>query len=195
MAGLTRSVAPTAYPVTATTIKDGLRIVIEEEDEFIESLMYVAVDDAENLLHRAILPQTWVLLLDAFPSDWIRLPYPVARTVTVAYQATAGVWTTLSASDVTLVAGPPSMVIPAYGKTWPVAIDYPDSVRVTYTAHSWATPALVPAGIKQWIIARVGELYEQREASGEIGLNSYPFIRALLSPHVLPDYRYRHDPG
>lgn len=192
MAGLTRSVAPTAYPVTLDAIKDGLRVVIDEEDGFIESLMYAAIDDAENILHRAILPQTWVLLLDAFPANRIILPYPIARTVTVAYQAAAGVWTTLSAGAVALIAGPPSYVIPAYGTTWPTAIDFPDSVRVTYTTHSWATSAATPAGIKQWIIARVGELYEQREASGEVTLNAYQFVRGLLNPHVCPDYRYTH---
>lgn len=192
MAGLTRSVAPILYPVTLDEVKDGLRIVITEEDDFIESLLYAAIDDAENILHRAILPQTWILLLDQFPAGQILLPYAVAKTVTVAYQALADVWTTLAASEVSLIAGPPSYVIPAYGKSWPSAIAHPDSVRITYTANSWATVATVPAGIKQWIIARVGELYEQREASGEVTLNSYKFIRGLLSPYIVPDYQYQH---
>lgn len=191
MAGLTRSVAPAAFPVELDELKVGLRIDGADEDDFLETLIAAATDDVENLTHRAILPQTWILLLDAFPPS-IRLPWPVARTATVAYQATAGVWTDLNAADVTLIPGPPSWVAPAYGKTWPQPITHPDSVRVTYTAHSWATVAAVPAGIKQWIIARAGELHEQREASGPLEVREHRFIRGLLQAHVLPDYGQRH---
>lgn len=192
MAGLTRSVAPLDTPVFVDEVKTGLRIDSDDEDTFLESLISAATDDAENLLHRAFLPQTWILLLDAFPASWLRLPYPIARTATVAYQATAGVWTTLTAGAVALIAGPPSYVIPAYNLTWPSPIDFPDSVRVTYSTYSWADSDSVPAGIKQWIIARVGELYEQREASGPLEVREHRFIRGLLAPHVLPDYGQRY---
>lgn len=192
MAGLTRSVAPLDTPVFVDEVKIGLRIDSDDEDTFLESLIAAATDDAENLLHRAILPQTWILLLDAFPASGIRLPYPVARTATVAYQATAGVWTTLTVGQIALISGPPSYVAPAYGQTWPVAIDFPDSVRVTYTAYSWETTDSIPAGIKQWIIARVGELYEQREASGPLEVREHRFIRGLLASHVWPDYGQRY---
>ena len=59
-------------------------------------------------------------------------------------------------------------------------------------SYSWTAPAEVPAGVKQWIIARVGELFEQREAAGPVQLYPHPFIRGLLAPWLLPDYGYRH---
>jgi uncharacterized phiE125 gp8 family phage protein len=191
MAILTRSVAPTVTPVDSDAVLAGLRIDSRDEVDLIDTLIQAATDDAENRLHRAILPQTWVMTLDGFPGGPIRLPWPVAHTVTVAYQATAGVWTTLSAEAVTLATGTPSAVIPAYGQSWPPAIAHVDGVRITFTAYSWATAAAVPAGIRQWIIARVGELFEQREASGPVQLYGHPFLAGLLAPWIIPDYGYR----
>lgn len=192
MAGLTRSVAPTALPVDLDAAKAGLRIEHDDEDDLIESLIAAATDDAENRLHRALLPQTWELSLDALPGR-IVLPWPVARSAALEYRATAtGAWTAIDADDIFLSGGPPSFVMPSYGLLWPTPIDHPDAARVTFESYSWSAPALVPAGIRQWIIARVGELYEQREASGPVVLHSHKFIDGLLVPWIVPDYAQRY---
>ncbi len=191
MAGLVRSIAPTLRPVDLDAVKAGLRIEQDEEDDLIEALISAATDDAENRLHRALLPQTWVLTLDSLPG-YIALPWPVARSATIEYRATAGAWTAIDADEIFLSGGPPSFVMPSYGLSWPTPIDHPDAARVTFEAYSWSAPALVPAGIRQWIIARVGELYEQREASSPVVLHSHKFIDGLLAPWIVPDYAQRY---
>lgn len=261
MAGLSRVVAPTVCPVDGSAVKLGLRIEQDEEDDLIDALIAAATDDAENRLHRAILPQTWRLSLDRL-SDRILIPWPVARSVTLEIRTEAGGtvadeavttvlntwalldhakvgaaefslktsagasvsaakyavdygagavralhadavgvgmlasydygWTVAANSDIALVQGPPSYLVPGYGKTWQVPIDVPDSVRVTFAAYSWASPATVPAGIRQWIVARVGELFEQREASGPVQLYSHRFVDGMLAPWIVPDYAARN---
>lgn len=187
MASLTRTIAPIEWPVDVDAVKAGLRIDGSDEDDLLETLIQAATEYAEVKLGRAILAQTWVLTLDRFPPK-IRLPWPVVRTATVAYQATAGAWTTLDGAVITLAPGPPSYIWPAYTATWPVPIAHVDAVRVTFSAYSWATVAVVPAGIKQWIIAKVGELFAQRETSGPIQLYAHRFLDGLLAPWVVPAY-------
>ncbi len=191
MAGLARSIAPTALPVDLDAAKTRMRIEHDDEDDLIESLIAAATDDAENRLHRALLPQTWALSLDELPG-YIVLPWPVARSVTIEYRATAGAWTSIDADEIFLSTGPPSFVMPSYGLSWPTPIDHPDAARVTFEAYSWSAPALVPAGIRQWILARVGELHEQLEASGPVVLHSHKFIDNLLAPWIVPDYAWRY---
>jgi uncharacterized phiE125 gp8 family phage protein len=202
MASLTRAAysgsPDPGYPVSLAEVKAGLRIDGDDDDTVLALLIAAATDDAQNRMRRAILPQDWILTLDgSFPAV-IDLPWPIARTVTVEYQATEGIWTEFVTADsppvdrFTLMSGPPSRLIPAYGEVWPTPIDHVDVIRVTFAAWSWPDAAAVPAGVKQWIIARVGELFEQRELSGPVQLYAHPFLNGLLAPHALPDYRYRN---
>jgi uncharacterized phiE125 gp8 family phage protein len=191
MASLIRTIAPTALPIDIDEVKAGLRIDGDDEDDFLESAIAATVELAENQMHRAILPQTWQMTLDAFPRE-ILLPWPIARTVTVAYRAVAGsTWTDLSAATVSLSPGVPSIVRPAYGESWPTPICDPDSVRVTFETASWLTAAAVPPGIKHWLITKVGELFEQREASGPVEITRYRFVDNLITVYQVSDYAWR----
>ncbi|MBK8123926.1 MAG: phage head-tail connector protein [Dokdonella sp.] len=190
MAGLIRTVAPADLPVDVATVKSALRIDLSDDDTLLAALIGAASDEAEHRLHRAILPQTWMLFLDSLPRQ-IRLPWPTAQSVTVEYCQDAGDWVALNANDVFLVSGPPSIVVPTHGVTWPTVGHYPDSVRVTFQSCSWETLAVVPLGIRQWIVARVGELYEYRERSGPAPAASHAFVDSLLAPWIIPDYGWR----
>ncbi len=190
MAGLIRSVVPDDFPVTVAAVKAALRIDLTEDDGLLAALIGAATDDAEHRLHRAILPQTWVLFLDHLPQR-IRLPWPTARSVTIEYREDAEDWIVLDDGDVFLSSGEPSFVFPARGVAWPAVSHYPDSVRVTFQSWSWEVADDVPMGVQQWIIARVGELYEYRERSGSTPVVAHPFVDGLLAPWIIPDYGWR----
>jgi len=190
MAGLIRTVAPTDLPVDVATVKSALRIDLSEDDALLDALIGAASDEAEHRLHRAILPQTWMLFLDSLPRQ-VRLPWPTVQSVTIDYRQDAGDWMSLGANDVFLVSGAPSLVVPAHGVAWPTVSHYPDSARITFQSWSWATPAVVPLGIRQWIVARVGELYEYRERSGPNPAVAHTFVDGLLAPWIIPDYGWR----
>lgn len=190
MAGLIRTVDPTDLPVDVAMIKPELGIDFDDRDNRLAALIKAATDEVEHRLHRAILPQTWMLFLDSLPRQ-IRLPWPTAQSVTIDYRQDAGDWIALGANDVFLVSGAPSIVVPARGVTWPAVSHYPDSVRVTFQSWSWKTVADVPMGIQQWIVARVGELVDQVERSGPIQMFSHQFVDGLLAPWIIPDYGWR----
>jgi len=139
-----------------------------EEDALLTSLVAAATQDAEHLMQRAIMPQQWLLTLDAFPPDCIELRRPPVTAVDAVRYAAAdtGALTTLTAGadyQVDLADEYTARVAPAYGKGWPAARVHLGAVQVQFTC-GWASAAAVPAVVRQWILLRVGAFYENREA-------------------------------
>jgi len=196
---LNRLMAPTSRAVSLDEFKLGLKIdttylcdkAASAEDASLAMVLDAAIDECQERLRRAILPQTWQLTLDGFPA-MMGLPYPRARAVTVEYLDAAATWVTLSAHQYTLVDAAPAVLVPAYQAAWPTPLAHVDVVRVTFQCWTWALPADVPAGIKQWIIARAAELRQQVERSGPVVMNAHTFIDALLGMYIVPDYQYRN---
>jgi uncharacterized phiE125 gp8 family phage protein len=55
-------------PITLNEAKAHLRVFGTDDDGYITSLIAAARQSAESLTDRALLPQTWELALDEFPS-------------------------------------------------------------------------------------------------------------------------------
>lgn len=181
---------PTASVLTLAEAKVHLRedLVDAGNDALITAIVSAATQDAEHLMGRAILPQTWQLTLDAFPSV-IDLPRPTVTDVaSVKYvDATAGTLTTLNPSQyqTCLASDIAASIVPAYGCSWPAVRSQPESVQVTFTA-GWATPADVPELVKAWIKLRIGTLYETRQSwthGQREAIQPNPFIDFLLDRH------------
>jgi len=178
---------PTASVLTLAEAKVHLREDLADagNDALITAIITAATQDAEHLMGRAILPQTWQLTLDAFPSV-IDLPRPTVTAVaSVKYvDAATGTLTTLSPSlyQACLASEIAASVVPAYGCSWPVVRVQPESVQVTYTS-GWATPADVPELVKAWIKLRIGALYETRQSwtmGQREAIQPNPFIDFML---------------
>lgn len=181
---------PTASVLTLAEAKVHLRedLVDAGNDALITAIISAATQDAEHLMGRAILPQTWQLTLDAFPAV-IDLPRPTVTTVaSVAYvHATTGTLTTLDPGQYQTCLGSDiaAAIVPAYGCDWPDVRSQPESVQVTYTS-GWATPADVPELVKAWIKLRMGALYETRQSwtmGQREAIQANPFIDFLLDRH------------
>lgn len=159
--------ARTLQPITRAEAKLHLRVDASDEDALIDALIVAATDDAEHLMSRAVLPQTWTLYLDDFCADQIDLQRPpVTAITTVKYlQASDGALTTLPDTEYTLAAGSDytARVLPAYGKAWPATRDMPEAVQIAFVC-GYANAAAVPEPIKAWIKLRIGALYENRQA-------------------------------
>jgi uncharacterized phiE125 gp8 family phage protein len=161
----------TLQPVTLAEAKLHLRVDTSDDDALITALIIAATDDAEALMQRAVLPQTWKLTLDSFggASSWacIELQRPTVIAVTSVYynQASDGVLTLLDPSAYQLAAASDytARLLPAYGTYWPDLRDQAEAVQVTFTA-GYADAAAVPELIKAWIKLRVAALYENRSA-------------------------------
>jgi uncharacterized phiE125 gp8 family phage protein len=74
--------APAAEPVSTSEAKSHLRVDTTADDTYIGTLITVARQNVESHLRRALISQTWEVVLDAFPAGVIRLPKPPLASVT-----------------------------------------------------------------------------------------------------------------
>jgi len=163
---LSRTVAPTTTPVTLAEAKDHLRVDINAQDALITRMINTATEDAEHECGRALMPQTWLLQLDAFPAVIELTRVPVVAITSIVYDDTTGTPQTLSNTLYRLNNADESgiaTVKPAFGKTWPATQQQDNAVRVTFTA-GYTDAASVPESIKQWILLMVGTLMKNPEA-------------------------------
>ncbi len=89
--------APTAEPVSLAEAKLHLRVDDNADDVLIGALITAARQHAEHDTRRALVTQTWKLVLDAFPESVITLDRaPVSAVVSVVYTDPDGVSQTLA---------------------------------------------------------------------------------------------------
>ena len=170
---LKRITAPSTQCVTVSEVKDFLRLQgTTSEDYLLLAFIKAAESYAENYMKRSINKQQWELRLDDFNGHDgdIELPRPplttVSSEVVVNYvkDTTAGDTTSISATALTIdYQSEPGVLYPSYDNEWPDPRDEKNAVRITYYS-GYATPALVPESIKQWVKLRVGSMYENRES-------------------------------
>lgn len=160
---LTLVTAPKYEPVGLAEVKDHLRVDTADDDALIDALIPAARRFAESYTHRALVTQTWDLMLDAFPAE-ITVPMPPLQSVTsINYIDTAGVSQLLDAADYQVdSAGQPGRVRPAWGESWPSARGVYNAVTVRLVA-GYGGAADVPEPIRQGMLMLLGHLYERRE--------------------------------
>jgi len=174
---------PTTAAIDLAAVKLHLRVTSAAEDDLINALITSATIEAEHLMGRAIMPQSWQLTLDAFePSVPLRRP-TVTAIESITYLASAdGVSTVLDPGAYQLVAASDlsASVVPAFGLAWPTTRAQPEAVRIVFTC-GYADAAAVPEPIRTWLKMRIGALYENR-AAWTLGkaIEQNPFVDNLL---------------
>lgn len=188
--GLVLKTGPAVEPVTLAEAKLHLRVEPDQTDEdtLIGDLIVAARQHIELVTGRAFVTQTWQYVLDAFPSDEIRLPRPPLQSVTsVKYKLEDGTDETLDSGQYVVdITAEPGLIVTAPGYDWPTDTLYPSgAVTVEYKAGYGDAASDVPTGIKQGLLLLLGHWYENRETVvvGQTG-NSVPFAAdALLWPY------------
>lgn len=175
---------PEAEPVSLADAKAHMRIDTGDDDVMISALITAARQEAEKITRRALITQTWELVLDSFPCEF-HLPYPTLQSVeSIKHLDTDGVEQTLSAAHYLVDADTePARVVPAYGQVWPSTINQIAAVRIRYIAGYGDADTDIPTAIKQWIMIKVATLYENREATAPIKLEATPFVDGLLDEY------------
>lgn len=191
----------TAEPVTLDDVKLHLRLQTTdtEEDELLTALIKGARKEAENRTRRALLPQTWKLVLDDFKDEIVLNMSPISTAssdVTITYlDETSGDSTTLNATYYRVdTDSEPGRIFLGYGSEWPTPYDVKNAVQIQFKAGFPLNTAVTPATdtcpelIEQWIKMRVAQAYEFREPTivGRLvqELNR-TFIDGLLDPYVM----------
>lgn len=181
--GYTLVTPPGAEPLTRDEAKLHLRVDTATEDTLIDGLIAAARQYAEQQTQRSLITQVWRYTLDAFPRGCIAMVKgPVSAIGSITYVDVAGVTQTMPTSDYAIdMTGTLTRITPKFGKVWPVTLPEIGSVAVNFTA-GYGDATAVPKGIKQWMLLRIGSLYDNREEIGR-DLKPLPFVDSLLDPY------------
>lgn len=181
---------PASEPVSVSEAKLHLRVDGADEDTLISGLITAARQYVEDYTQRALITQTWRLLLDEFPNgDTIHVPLPPLQSVnSVTYYDEDGALQTLPTTDYHV--DPESAqgrVVLTDGKCWPTTQTRPNAVTIEFVA-GYGDAASVPQAIKQAILLLVAHWYEHREAvvigtSGNVAKEAAFAVDALLTPY------------
>lgn len=174
--------AATDLAVSLVEAKAHLKVDASDEDTLITALITAATERAEQITGRALLPQTWELTLDAFPSAFELTRVPATSITSLKYVDLAGTQQTLSSTLYALDAADDygfAYVVPAVGSSWPATREQINAVALRYVA-GYAAANVVPESIKAWIKLQVGAMYENRQAEGAVQTYALGFADRLL---------------
>lgn len=197
---LTLTVAPTSEPVTLAEAKDHVRRDDSDDDALIAGLITAARQYAETAQKRQLMPATYELRLDSFPTmspasrSWVGptifLPMPRLIAVSsIAYVNQSGTLVTLDPSSYTVdSASSPGRITPVYWQTWPNFRPTVGCVRVTYTA-GYADAAHVPETTKLAMKLLIGHWYKNRESNSlDVGGPMELAVASLLAVDSVGSY-------
>ncbi len=180
--------APASEPLSLEEAKAHLRVDGADENTLISELIVAAREFAENTTHRALITQTWELVLDKAGSE-IEVPLPplqeVSKIETIDEDGVkAEVPTAYYLVD---ASGAPGRIRLAPYYTWPEHRGFASFI-VTFKAGYGLAASSVPKDIRTAIRQLVGLLYENRGAV-DVLLGTHPLtnqqqlIMALLAPY------------
>lgn len=205
--------APTSEAISLADAKNYLRVTNASDDTLIAAMIQAAREYCENRTARALTQTQYLLTLDRFPfpSNYDRALYsqdqflpigptnqpfydqfaiffprnPVLTVDTVKYLDVNGTLTTLASSEYVVdKISLQGRLLPAFGKSWPIAQYIANAVQVTFTAGS-TSAATVTAGTRVAMFMHVSKQYENRvpgQVDDEKVLNA---IDRVLDPYVI----------
>ena len=173
--------APASYPVTLDEAKAQCRVDSADEDALLNGLIAAATDYVENYTGRAIVSQTWELVLDDFSDAMMITKGPVISVTSVKYFDTNEVEQTIAGTNYALDAvSNPAWLVKASDYTWPDVADGVNNVIIRFVAGY----AAVPASIKQAILLLIGQWFDQRADVSDKAMISVPnAFLALCHPY------------
>ena len=202
--GLVLVTAPSINPVTDAEVWNHLRLNLSGSPEQpsarekatadqVIAAVTSHLDGRDGILGRALMPQTWELQLDRFPSpEEILLPLsPVISITSIKYTDVDGVEQTFSASkySLSLETNWRPRVILGYDQSWPGTRSVQEAVRVRFQAgyasgNSPEDTTGMPSTLKQALLLLIGHFFENREAvvTGLTVAELPMGIRMMLAP-------------
>lgn len=162
---------PAVEPVTSTEAKLHCRIDTSADDTLITMLITAARRTVEADSGRALITQTWELVLDDFPTKtYIKLPLPPLQSIThIKYytNATPTVESTFASTNYVVSTDDPygGLIVLKDSASWP-AITAPlekGAVRIRFIC-GYGLAVSVPETYKQACLLLIGHWYENREA-------------------------------
>ena len=180
------TVAPATEPVTLDEVKAHLRLDTDEDDALLGVMATAARQLVEQITGRALITQTWLTTLDAWPERGVdMLPLPLAAVSGISVYAADGVTTEIDAASYYTTGGSLPRVIAPFGISPGRAVG---GIAITHTAGYGATGDSVPAALKLAILQITAAMYERR--GDDVGDDQTDTIsripagaRALINPY------------
>lgn len=158
----TLTVPPANEPLTLSEAKLHLRVDLNDDDALIDALIVAAREQAEFLTGQRLITQTWEVELVAGEHMGLEGLLPIQSiTSTSPY---------------------------ALDEHWPPTLISTEAATITLVCGFGGAGA-VPKSIRQWMLLRIGALYEHRESlSIATGITALPHGVAdgLLDPWRVP---------
>jgi uncharacterized phiE125 gp8 family phage protein len=185
---------PTEEPITLDEAKQHLRVDIDDDDTYIMGLIIAARMIAEERTNRALITQTWDMIIDDFPmGDTIKLRKPCLQSVeSVNYTDSSGIEHIMPDTDYVVDTNSvPGRVFLGFAKIWPVVVLQPAaSVRIRFTAGYGDTADAVPQGLKNAMLLLIGNWYANREiveVKNRYAVEIPKTFDILFGPYKVPD--------
>lgn len=161
-------VGPTDAPVSLQEARTWCRIDDDSaaEDEDLRVLIESALQEAQRLTGRSFMSATWERVLDSFPSAEMELAAgPVHAILSVRYLDSSGDERVMDPDAYVLDdVGDVAFVLPAAGRSWPVAHPGANSVRVRFV-QGWSSPSNPRcAPLRQWMRMQIEAGFKVRGA-------------------------------
>lgn len=198
MPGLKLITGPTVEPLTLVETRLHLKLdatgspLSHPDDSLVNNLIKAArmhLDGRHGRLSRALITQTWELVLDKFPDNDIRIPLaPLISITSIKYDDPNAVeQTVVSSNYVVDVVSSFGWVVPIVGFSWPVPLDTINAVRIRFIAGFGPAASDVPEPIRQAMLLMIGNWYENREevVIGQAAMQIPMAAEALLSAYEL----------
>lgn len=179
---------PATEPVTLADAKIFLRVDDSAEDNLISTLIAAARIHVESVTGRALIQQSWRVVLDDWPRDRIvKLPVaPLLSLTTITAYDADGDGTSINLAEIlpeTNIA-PARLFLPVNLPDAPVLRDR-QAIEIDYLAGYGEDADDVPSGLNQAILSLIGHWFEHRDAvvlAGSGAVVPGGFDR-LLSPY------------
>ncbi|MBU1176410.1 MAG: head-tail connector protein [Alphaproteobacteria bacterium] len=158
---------PATEPVTLAEAKAFLRVDGTDEDPFIQTLIAAARLHTESVSGRAMITQSWRVLVDQWPADRkLRLPVAPLKTLSEirTYDAD-GEPTILALAEFQPESGtaPAHLVVPSMVADMPALRQY-NGIEIDYVAGFGDAPENVPEDLRHAVLTLVGYWFEHRDA-------------------------------
>lgn len=177
--------APTFEPLSVADVSEYLRLDDSPTDTLlISALITAARQHLENYLNRFIAEQTVELALTGW-KDKIELSAPLQSVTSIKYLDENGAEQTLASNQYIVdTYSEPAAIYPAYNVTFPNLYDQENNVKIRYVVGftSGGSPDSnpLPDPLKFAMMLIIGDLYANREASGEKAYQVNPTVQNLL---------------
>ena len=204
MAGIKVTTAPTAEPLSLQEVKEYLRVDDATDERVVQPLITAARQFAEEHMNRALMQQTFTLMIDAvidqdqplyegmrtapdlnYYKNYIVLPKsPVQSVTSVKTFNDSDEATTMAATKYYVdTQREPARIVLRTGETFPTALRVANAIEVIYVA-GYTSAFTIPEPIRLGMLQHIAYMYEHRgdmyEAQGAPSL-----MKSLYAPYVI----------